>query len=119
MYGVFLSNNLIWQFQGKAKLNVKNNYILLTSLRTGLMPVALSFGLPQPLASTSSGVIHLTLISFFGLCPFLFFVCVPFYFLVFVPFYFLSESSGVLPRVQQGCPLHRCVWEGRLVWERN
>ena len=83
------------------------------------MPVALSFGLPQPLASTSSGVIHLTLISFFGLCPFLFFVCVPFNFLVFVPFYFLSESSGVLPRVQQGCPLHRCVWEGRLVWERN
>ena len=87
---------------------LKKNYILLTSLRTGLMPVALSFGLPQPLASTSFGVIHLTLIdalSFFGLCPFLFFV-----------WFF---RSLFLPRVQQGCLLHRCVWEGRLVWERN
>ena len=42
---------------------------------------------------------------FFGLCPFLFFV-----------WFF---RSLVLPRVQQGCLLHRCVWEGRLVWERN
>ena len=83
MYGVFLSNNLIWQFQGKAKLNVKNNNVLLTSLRTGLMPVALSFGLPQPLASTSLGVIHLTLID-----------ALSSFFLVCVPFYFLFDSSG-------------------------
>ena len=46
-------------------------------------------------------------------CPFLFLVCVPFLF--FVWFF----RSLVLPRVQQGCPLHRCVWEDRLVWERN
>ena len=67
---------------GKAKSNVKNNYILLTSLRTGLMPVALSFGLPQPLASTSLGVIYIKLIDalFFSfwfvtnpLCPFFIF----------------------------------------------
>ena len=45
------------------------------------MPVALSFGLPQPLASTSLGVIYLTLIDAL------------FFFLVCVPFYFLFDSS--------------------------